>query len=75
MKESGTDIIRRLEAHCNEELNCSRRMKMQIASSLDRLIKENADMKRGIEQIMNGHKTFDPSYQKSISLSKRELGE
>jgi len=63
----GMDILKGLENHCGEKLNCSRRLRFQIEQTLQRLIDEKDTMTKSISNVLNGFETFNPKTQKAIS--------
>ena len=73
--ETGYDVLERLEDHCGEKIECSSRVRFQITATFSRLLEADKKLRKNIESILNGDSTFNPSIQKTISLSKRELGE
>ena len=69
-QDTGYDIVRRIEAHCGEQL--SKRMRIQIASSLQDEINRHRALRSKVMAVLDGAGTYDPRRQKPIALSKKE---
>jgi len=55
-----TELIKSLEDHCNEELNCSTRLRFQITQSIQHMIDEHESLKERVSSVLNGANTYDP---------------
>ncbi len=52
--KNGKEILKELEQHCNEELNCSTRLRFQITETMQRMIKEHEALKCNISSLVTG---------------------
>ena len=62
LKGNATERIKRIEDHCGVKIQ-DRRLRMHIQSEMQRIIDAHNQLRSGIDQVMMGHKTYDPSTQ------------
>lgn len=55
-----TEILKELEKHCDEKLQCSGRLRFQIESTMQRIIDEHEGLKVRMSRVIDGESTFDP---------------
>lgn len=67
---TGSEKLKELEKHCGENLTCSKRLRFQIESTIDRMLNEKVIMAANIKNVLDGFQTFDPQTQKAIYRSK-----
>lgn len=69
--KKGSEVLKALEEHCQEELTCSKRLRFQIEQSLQRLIDKEMSLRFRIGAVLDGHNTFDPKNEKAISRPRK----
>jgi hypothetical protein len=67
------EYIKRLEEHKGRKLELNnRRDLMMLASIVEREVSERDAKISSIENVLGGHKTYDPKELKTIHLSDRD---
>lgn len=68
----GSEILKSLESHCNEKLECSHRLKYQIEQTLNRLVQDHNAFVSRIDCVLKGFEVYDPTVKRAIHLSKNK---
>lgn len=63
---TGREALARLEAHTDEKLTCSKRLRFLIEQEIERHIKHKNGIELHILAVLKGHATYDPKTQKPI---------
>ncbi len=71
-KESGIDIIKNIEKHCGENLQCTRRLRFHLEQTVQRFIDERDVMKSNISNVLNGHLTYNPKTSRTTSIPNKK---
>ena len=67
------EVIKRIEEHKGRKLDLTdRRDFFRLSTVLEREIRKRNAVISGIQDVLNGDKTYDPKEQKAINLSDRE---
>jgi hypothetical protein len=65
-KVTGLSLLSDIEAHCGKKVE-SRRLRLHIASTFDRLIDDQEQLRASVSNVLKGHSTYDVRTQKAIS--------
>jgi hypothetical protein len=68
------DIMERIEKHVGKKVD-NQRLRDQLILALQDEIDAHNDLKGHISDVLEGFKTYNPKYKKSIYLSARERRE
>ncbi len=62
-----SELLKHIEEHCGEKLQCSSRMRMQITMHMQRIMDEKERFKANVSAILNGSSAYD---SKSFTLRR-----